>query len=113
MSKDIWGVLRTIGLIMLIAFDVALLTILALCHQWAWLIVFSCITAVVGIAEIVCYMLYGKTISTIYKEWIEADKAEGKKFGWAYTALACFAFAMAGLVLHLSVYGGMMQKKDK
>ena len=112
MAKDIWGTLRTIGLIMLIAGDIALLTILALCHQWAWLIVFGCITAIIGIAEIYCSLKYGKTISTIYKEWIESEKAKGAKWSWAYTALGCFAFAMGGLVLHLAVYGGMTQKKE-
>ena len=111
MTKDIWGVLRTVGLVMLIAFDVALLTILAFCHQWAWLIVFGLITAVVGVAEIVCSLVFHKTISTMYNEWIQSE--EGKGFSWAYTALGCFAFAMGGLVLHLAVFSGMTKEEVK
>jgi hypothetical protein len=109
-AKDFWGVLSGIGLICLIAGDVALLTILALCHQWAWLIVFSCITVIIGVAEIYCYLRYGKTISTMYKEWIKSEK--GKKWSWAYTALGCFTFAMAGLIVHLAVYAGMFKKEE-
>jgi len=107
-AKDLWAVLRTVGLVMLIVGDLALLTILYFCQQWQWFTVFVAITGIIGTAEIVCMIIWRKTISTIYKDWIIKDQG---KWSWAYTALGCFAFAMSGLILHLAVFGGMFQKE--
>ena len=41
-----------------------------------------------------------KTISTRWKEWAEKEPF------WAYSALASFALAMAGLVVHLGILSG-------
>lgn len=43
----------------------------------------------------------GKTISTRWKEWALKEPI------WAYSALACFALSMAGLVMHLGVLSGL------
>jgi hypothetical protein len=40
-----------------------------------------------------------KTISIRWWEW------SSKEPFWAYSALACFALAMAGLVIHLGLFG--------
>jgi hypothetical protein len=41
-----------------------------------------------------------KTISTRWKEWAEKEPF------WAYSALASFVLAMAGLTLHLGILSG-------
>ena len=43
------------------------------------------------------------TISSRWKKWTEAEPF------WAYSALACFALAMAGLTIHLGVQEGFFR----
>jgi len=42
-----------------------------------------------------------KTISTRWKDWAIKEPL------WAYSALACFALSMSGLVIHLGVLSGL------
>lgn len=98
MAKTVTGVLRTIGLVAMIVFDVALIALMFWKGLlfWAWF--FVSVTALVGVYEIVAKLTTGKTISTQYKEFAQ------KHPFWAYTGLALFALAMASLVLHLAVW---------
>lgn len=102
------GILRTVGLLMLILGDAGFLTITFFCQKWMWFWPFVGITAIIGGAEIVGVVFFKKTISTMFRDWIIEDQG---KWSWAYTALGCFAFAMSGLVLHLAVFGNMFPKK--
>lgn len=104
-----WGpILRTVGLWILIVFDIAFLSIAWVQQNYVWFIF------VLGISLwTVAFELFGltvgfpdkdgvwrrQTISTVYKKWI-------MRVGWwGYLALFCFGMAMLpGLVLHLSVW---------
>lgn len=98
MAKTIGGIARTFGLVWLIVNDLALITLLFLWGNPWWATFFIAITACVIIWEVTAYIFHKKTISTMYKEFIE-------RVGWkGYLCLLLFANAMAGLVLHLAVW---------
>ena len=106
MAKDIWGIIRTIGLIIMIACAVGCEAILLFCQQWWWAGYWGVgVIAGVGIVEILSYMNGKKTISTRWKEWAEANP------GSAYSALALMAASFLGLIVHLAVWGGMFKKE--
>lgn len=86
---------RTIALIGLIVFDVALLTTLAIFQQWYWLFFFVTITATVGIFEGLSYLEKGKTISQQYYQF-RKDHPIG-----SLVALLFFGLAMASLIIHV------------
>lgn len=89
------NMLRSIGLWMLIGFDIALLTTLALCQQWFWVFFFATVTTTVGIFEGLSYCTLGKTISQQYYQF-----RKDKPF-LSFLALIFFALSMAGLFIHL------------
>jgi hypothetical protein len=101
----LWG---SIGLWMLIVFDILLLSFLTWTHNWIWLSVFGGITLWIVIWEIVGVTIGFKqpdgtrkkeTISTYYGEYL-------KRVGWkGYMALTFFLMAMIGLFIHLVAYG--------
>jgi hypothetical protein len=101
MAKDIWGVLRTTGLVMLCVFDFLLLVLLAWQAQWWWFAFFTGITLQVIGFEIAGVLTQKKTISTMYREFLQKNPIAG------YAGLILFGLAMAGLILHLAVWGGM------
>ena len=98
MANTPTGIARTVGLISMIVFDVALIVLMFWqgIYFWAWF--FVTITAVVGLYEVVAKVTTGKTLSTQYKEFAQKHPV------WAYTGLALFALAMGSLVLHLAVW---------
>lgn len=96
------GILRTVGLWALLICDTLLIIVLFWKDNPIWGIFFLGITIwTIG------FEIWGKffskekkTISTMYKDW-------AIKVGWwAYLALGFFITAMAGLTLHLAVWGG-------
>ena len=93
------GILSTIGLVGLIAFDAILIAIVGFCHQWWWMWFFISITALVGAFETTSYILTGKTISQHWWAWCKTDK---KSALWSLVALAAFLLAMNCLALHLA-----------
>lgn len=98
MANTPTGIARTVGLISMIVFDVALIALMFWqgILFWAWF--FVGVTTLVIIYEIVAKITTGKTISTQYKEFAQKHPV------WAYTGLALFALSMASLVLHLAVW---------
>lgn len=103
MSQDVWGVLRTTGLIVMIVCAVIADAILYWQGQIIWGVFWSVIVALVGGFEIYAYLTKKKTISTIWKEWAQ------KSPFWAYTTLILLATALNGLWIHLAVWGGMFK----
>jgi hypothetical protein len=105
MASDIFGLLRTIGLIIMIVAAVLLEALLIWqgVTFWAW---FWGICVILGVivAEIWSYAVQGKTISTEWRDWAKKQK------GWAYTGLALMLTAFCGLILHLAVWGGMKKR---
>jgi hypothetical protein len=101
------GILRTVGLWVLILADAAMLFWLYATGNFVWFGVFTFITLWIVFAEVygvICGLpdyQGGRdkmTISTNYKRYIE-------KVGWiGYIPLALFWLAMTGLVLHLAVW---------
>lgn len=101
------GIARTVGLWVLIIFDLAMLTMLFFTHNFIWFGVFLVITLWIALAEIwgmiVGYPDYDgvrkkMTISTNYKRYIQ-------KVGWiGYIPLVLFWIAMTGLVVHLAFW---------
>jgi len=108
MAKDIWGFIRTVGLIVMIGCAVICEIILLLNKMWYWAAYWGIgVILGVGIIEIIAYMTTKKTISTQWKEWAE------KKPLSAYGALGAMAMAFLGLVVHLAFWGGMFEKKEE
>ena len=104
--SDIWGKIRTIGLIVMIACAAGCEAILLACGQFWWAGYWGiAVIAGVGIVEILSYMNGKKTISTRWKEWAEANPKA------AFSALALMAASFLGLIVHLAVWGGMFDKK--
>lgn len=113
MANDIFGILRTVGLIVMIVCAVLCEAILIFASitqglPWFWAIYWG-VGVIIGVivAEIWAYAKTGKTISTQWRDWAK------EKPGWAYGALALMATAFAGLIVHLAVWGGMAKKKDE
>lgn len=107
MSYSPTAIARTVGLWVLIVFDLAMLGWLYFTQNYIWLVVFTFITLWIVAAEIYG-MLVGfrnesgnmekMTISTAYKKYIQ-------RVGWiGYIPLVMFWIAMTGLVLHLAVW---------
>lgn len=110
--NTIAGILRTVGLWILILGDLGMLSIWAYNHQWVWFSVGLGITL-----WIVGWEIFGSTvgfkqpdgtrkkmtISTAYRNYLEVTGAQG------YMALFCFIAAMLGLGIHLAFYGGMFK----
>lgn len=88
-------VYKTVGLVMLITFDVALLVTLSLYKQWYWVFFFGTVTTTVGLFEGLSKLEKGKTISQQYYKFREEHPIP------SLLALIFFALAMAGLFIHL------------
>ena len=102
--SDIWGKIRTIGLVVMITCAVLCEAVLLWQHMWYW----ACYWGIgvilgVGITEIIAYAQTGKTISTQWRDWAK------QKPTIAYTALGLMALSFIGLIVHLAVWGGMFQ----
>jgi hypothetical protein len=107
MAKDIWGVVRTVGLVVMIVGAVICEAILLLNHMWHWSIYWGCgVILGVGLIEIIAYIQTGKMISTQWRDWAKTKPLA------AYGALGAMAIAFMGLIVHLAFWGGMFQKKD-
>lgn len=106
MAKDIWGFLRTFGLVTMITCVIVADAILYWQQQWVWAIFWSCIIALVAGLEIFCYIVWHKTISTMWKEWAQKNKKSGII---SYITLALLATSLLGLWIHLAFWGGMFQ----
>ena len=86
---------RTIALIGLIVFDIALLVTLSMFQQWFWVFTFLSITLVVLATEGLAKLTTGKTISQQYYKFRQEHP-----FG-SLLALLFFGLAMASLIVHL------------
>jgi len=106
--SDVWGKIRTIGLIVMIVCAIICEAILLLCHQWMWSIYWG-LGVIIGVIviEIVSYVKTGKTISTHWRDWAKTNPLA------AYGALGTMAMAFLGLIVHLAFWGGMFQKEEK
>jgi hypothetical protein len=113
MSQDIWGVLRTVGLIVMIGCALICEVILVLAAVsgalgWDWPIYWGlCVIIGVVVTEVISYVRTGKTISTQWRDW-----AKNKPLS-AYGALGAMAMAFLGLIVHLAFWGGMFKKEEK
>lgn len=87
--------LRTIGLWMLIGFDLALLITLALSQMWYWLFTFTSITLTILTVEGLAKLTTGMTISQQYYKFRKEHPFK------SILGLIFFSLAMAGLVIHL------------
>lgn len=98
LAMSLKGWLSTIGLVGLIVFDLILIVICFLCHQGWWGFFFIGITALVGIFEILSYIITGKTISQHWWAW----ETENTTMKWAALgALVAFLLAINSLAIHL------------
>lgn len=111
--SDVWGKIRTVGLITMIGCALvceAILVFAALTQglPWFWPIYWGT-GVIIGVivAEIWAYIKTKKTISTQWKEWAQTQPLA------AYGALGAMAMAFLGLVVHLAFWGGMFEKKEK
>lgn len=111
--SDVWGKIRTIGLVVMIACAVVCEVILVLAAMsgalgWDWPLYWGiCVIVGVVVTEIISYVRTGKTISTQWRDW-----AKQKPLA-AYGALGAMAMAFLGLIVHLAFWGGMFEKKEK
>jgi hypothetical protein len=100
--SDIWGKIRTIGLIVMISCASLLELILLWQKMWFWAAYWGIgVILGVGIVEIVAYICTKKTISTQWKEWAQKSPVV------AYSALGLMLLSFLGLVIHLAVWGGI------
>jgi len=97
-----WKATGAITLYTLIGFGGLALGVFAYSGMWYWFATIAGCFACVIIAEIVSLIVYKKTISKQYGEWI---KRGGKSAVMAYLGLIFFSLAMCSLVLHLCAYG--------
>ena len=106
--SDIWGKIRTIGLIVMIGCALICEAILLLNHMWQWAIYWGT-GVIIGVivTEIVTYIMTGKTISTQWRDWAKTKPLA------AYGALGAMAMAFLGLIVHLAFWGGMFKKEEK
>lgn len=88
-------VYKTVGLVMLIVFDIALLTTLAFYKQWYWTFFFATVTSTVGLFEGLSKLEVGKTISQQFYKFRDEHPVA------SLLALVFFALSMAGLFIHL------------
>jgi len=100
MSKSVWSVLRTIGLVVMIACaaiaDIWLFFIGGEMLFWAYF--WLCIILLVGGFEILAYATKKKTISTIWKEYAQKHRVT------ASVLIGILATALLGLWVHLLVW---------
>lgn len=92
------GIVRTIGLYVLIITSLAAAVLLALIHQVWWWALIAALYCLVGCFEVASYVQGGKTISTRYKDSL---KQGGKHALIARVALICLWAAFTGLIVHL------------
>ena len=110
--SDVWGKIRTIGLIVMISFAVICEGILVwqaftYPNLWAWVIYWGGgVILGVALTEIIAYIKTKKTISTIWRDWAKTNPLD------AYGALGAMAMAFMGLIVHLAFWGGMFQKQE-
>ena len=106
--SDKWGILRTVGLIVMIVCAVICEVILLLNQMWYWAIYWGT-GVIIGVivTEVISYMQTGKTISTQWRDWAKTKPLA------AYGALGAMAMAFVGLIVHLAFWGGMFKKDDK
>ncbi len=109
---DIWGKIRTIGLIVMIgcATICEAILIYAACTgamHWHWPFYWG-LGVIIGVVvtEIWSYVQTKKTISTQWRDWAKTKPLA------AYGALGAMAMAFLGLIVHLAFWGGMFQKKE-
>lgn len=94
-----WKKVGAITLYTLIGFGLACLGVFAYAKMWYWFTAIAvCFAGVIG-AEIVSFIVYKKSISKQYGEWIKRDPVI------AYIGLILFSLSMISLVLHLVAYG--------
>jgi hypothetical protein len=100
MSKSIWSVLRTIGLVVMIVSasvaDIWLFFIGGDMLIWAWF--WLTIILLVGGFEIFSYATKKKTISTIWKEYAQKHRVI------ASVLIGILAVSLLGLWVHLLVW---------
>jgi uncharacterized protein YebE (UPF0316 family) len=106
--SDVWGKIRTIGLIVMIGCALVCEAILIMNHMWHWAIYWGT-GVIIGVivTEIIAYAQTSKTISTQWRDWAKTKPLA------AYGALGAMAMAFLGLIVHLAFWGGMFKKEDK
>jgi hypothetical protein len=86
---------KTVGLIGLIVFDIALLTILSIYKQWYWVFFFGTVTTTVGLFEGLSKCEKGKTISQQFYKFRDEHPIA------SLLALIFFLASMISLAIHL------------
>lgn len=98
MAMTFGGITRTVALwIMMIGAGIAT-GLLYWQGQYVWAVFWSCIIGLVVGFELFGIITKKKTISTMYKEFIQAHKF------WGYTILAILCVALNALIVHLAVW---------
>ena len=92
------GIFSSIGLIGLLVFDAALITICFICQQYWWAFFWIGITALVCLFEGLSYAVTGHTISQHWWIWSQKDK---KNAWWSLGGIVAFLLSMNFLALHL------------
>lgn len=98
MAKTITGYIRTIALWVMILTAVSADTLLYLNQQWIWASFWSIVILLVIGYELYAIITEKKTISTIYKEWIQKGKVAAF---WARLILILLWVGLNCLILHL------------
>ena len=98
MSMTPGGITRTVALwVMIIGAGIAT-GLLYWQGQYVWAVFWSCIIGLVVGFEIWFVIKKRKTISTMYKEFLQKNPF------WGYTIIIILAVALNSLLLHLSVW---------
>jgi len=101
MDKKVASNLRKTFLVAMLVSDAVMLFSWVKSKQDVCLWMFILINVIVIGAEIVCNLIYGKTVSTYMTKTLEN---EPKKRGWIYVGLICFIWAMVSLTLHWAIW---------
>lgn len=94
-----WRAVGAWTLYTLIGFGALCLLVFALFGIWYWFAVIGACFAAVLLGELVSFIVYKKSISQQYGEWIKRQPIP------AYLGLVFFSLAMISLVAHLVAYG--------
>lgn len=98
MNNNAGGILRTTGLVVMIVCAVISTALLFIFGEIWWGCFWSCVILLVGAFEIAAYITNKKTISTMYKEFIQKHPVIGRLI------IGLFAIALLGLWVHLLVW---------
>ena len=104
LSPETWKLIYNLTLFPLILGGLAMIGVMLYRKQYKWGFFYTGVFASVLIYECHGVLENGKTISSQFGMWIEAEPM------WAYTALALMLLWMLSLALHLFAAGNRKKK---